>query len=254
MKPKELGPLVRVELSRDDSRRRVAVQCAESMAEAASNERVVVGRARGRYQRCGAPAKHDHTGIDARPWIERAAREPAGQGALVERTPNDAADGARPWKRTLERNSPLDDQVRPNKLCARIIEQPVQQVIRAAERQVRDDPEWLRRQRHRDGVCLEQLDIRPAAAEASGQTAIQLDRNDMTRNSCELVRQSPGARTKVYDEIVRAHAGIADQLRRQRAGAKEVLATRRRRPCALSAPTRHGPAPSSFRNPLRARY
>src|SRR5581483_743385 len=214
---KTVGPLVRVELARR------AADAA--VPEAVGDESVIVADALGRDERPLAPAHDEHARVDRRRRLERRARQAPRERHLVERAPDDAAHAARPRHRPLERDAPLDDEIGPRQRRVRIVEQPVQQIGGAMERQVRDDAKRRARQRDARGVALDDAHVRPAAAETRGEARIELDRDDRSRDAAELSRQAPAARAEVDDELVVTNARVADDLRRD-TSSQEVPATR----------------------------
>jgi hypothetical protein len=57
---------------------------------------------------------------------------------------------------------------------------------RPRERQVRQDPERLARQRERGGITQHDLDVPPPPAQACGPERIELDGDDALRRTREL--------------------------------------------------------------------
>lgn len=82
---------------------------------------------------------------------------------------------------------------------------------------VRDNAEWLSRQRHLHRIPVNDIDIRPTTAEPLGQGGVELDGDDPPRDARQLGGQASGTRPEVDDEIVPADAGIRDELRSERA-------------------------------------
>jgi hypothetical protein len=216
---------MRIELAPDRTSWRATTKGAQPVTETASHERAVTVRAPAGDQRNRTTAKDKHASINSRRRLKHAAWQPTRHRALVPRTPKNTAHAARPWQRALQRNPPLDDQIGTKKRRRRIIKQQMQKIVRAAERQVRDDAERLSRQPRLNGVSLDYLDVRPAATQTRRQTGIKLDRNHPAGDPGELRRQRPGARPKIDHQIARPNAGVTNQLCRQATRAKEVLAT-----------------------------
>ena len=116
----------------------------------------------------------------------------------------------------------------------------MQEIVRATERQVRNDAEGLSRQLDDGCVSFDDGDVVPATAEAGGQPRIELDRDHSAGYTRELSCEPPCSRAEVDDDVVPADAGVADELCCQGTGAEEVLATRCRQPRAWCAPACHG--------------
>src|SRR5207302_6220956 len=90
---------------------------------------------------------------------------------------------------------------------------------------VGDDAEGLGRQRNGRRVSLDDLDVRPASAEPLRPAGVELDRDDAPGPSRERLRQAAAAGAEIEDEVAAPEVGVAHELRRERVGAKEVLAT-----------------------------
>ena len=137
----EPGPFMRVELAREPILPSPPSEGAKSMTKAAPDKHLVTAGLLERNQRRLATAEDQHTSIHTRRRLKRTRRQPPGQRALIPGTPKHTAHTARPRQRPLQPNPPLHNQIRTHKRCARIIKQPVQQIVRAAKRQIRNKPE-----------------------------------------------------------------------------------------------------------------
>jgi len=115
---------------------------------------------------------------------------------------------------------------------------------RAVERQVRHHAKRLARKRNAGRIALNDLHPAAAAAEARNQVRIELDRDDTRPHPHQLHGQPAAARPEIEDKVVRADTGVADDLRRERLRAEEMLATCAARPARTScARLGHGPSP-----------
>jgi hypothetical protein len=249
LSPEQLSPFMRIEISRERTTRHRAADGANAVAKTARDERVVTRGALDRNQGSLATTEDQQAGIDRWCRLEGTARQTSCERALIPGTPKHATDAARPRQRTLHGNTPLHNQIGPHKRCPRIIKQPMQEIVRATKRQIRDDTKRLGRQLPFRGVAFDHLDVRPTAAQPSRQTRIEFHRDDAASNPGKLGGQPARARPQIDHQIARANTGITNQLRRQTAPGKEMLTTRRRQPRATSAPTCHGTAPLPSRNP-----
>jgi hypothetical protein len=73
---------------------------------------------------------------------------------------------------------------------------------------------------------------------------IELHGEHTTSRPRQLGRQPAAARAEIQNEVARADSGVANQLRRKRPRAKEMLTTCAIRPARSSrAPLGHGPSP-----------
>src|SRR3954454_8581465 len=207
--------------------------------EAGGDEPPIARDGLGRDERRLAAAEDEDARVHGRRWLELAAREASRNGRLVERAPRDAVDRARPGAAALQRDPPLDDEIRTLERRRRVVEEQAQQVVRPVEGQVRDDPE--RRPRERDGrrVALDHRDVRPAPPEPTGQPRGQLACDHVARPAGALGRDPPAARTEVEDEGAGPDAGVAAELGCESAS-ESVLTTRERRPRARWAWAGHG--------------
>jgi hypothetical protein len=128
------------------------------------NAPAIRGKIARRNQRLRAPSGDEQTCIAHGRRIEGGRRQLALHAQLVECAPEDAADGARRGQSALDRHAPFDDQVGAEERHPRIVEQPVQQVARVRERDVRDDAERLVGQRDGARVAFDDAHVRPAPA------------------------------------------------------------------------------------------
>ena len=128
----------------------------------------------------------------------------------MECAPEDAADAARRRQSTLDGDTPLDDEIRALERQLGIVEQPVQQVARVRERDVRDDPERLVGKRDRERIRLDDGHGRPAAAQAACELWVELDRNNVPGDTRELGGQPARARADVDDEVGGADVRTGD--------------------------------------------
>ena len=109
----------------------------------------------------------------------------------------------------------------------------MQEIVRATERQVRDDAEGLARQLDNGCIRFHDRHVVPATAESRGEPRIELSpRRPGVLYARELSCEPPRSCPEVDDDVVLADAGVADELCCQGTGAEEVLATRCRQPRA----------------------
>ncbi len=107
------------------------------------------------------------------------------------------------------------------------------------EREIRDDGEVVVRERHGERVRFDDSNVRiscEAAAQAGREMGAELDRVHVARAPRQLARDEASARSDVDNVIGREHSGVADELGRERAAAKEVLASACVRPRTRGAP------------------
>ena len=195
----------------DLPRRRHGVQAApEARGDEAMEPLVRVERDERRW----AAPERDDAGIDAGRGVERDARQPSRDDDLVRRAPDDALHAARPRQPELRRDAPLDHEIRADEAARRVVEQLVEDRGRLVERQVRDHREVFARERDREHVGLEHADVRPAAVQLRRPATVLLDREHAARGPRQLRRQAPAAGADVDDEIARADARLAHELRR----------------------------------------
>src|SRR5689334_11492287 len=109
----ELCPGMSVEITSREPwwQAKVARDTAHAEPEAGRNVPVIARHRLGLHERRLSTPEDENSRIDARRRLEDPPRESARQRDLVERTPDGAADAARPGHGTLERHSPLDHQI-----------------------------------------------------------------------------------------------------------------------------------------------
>jgi len=225
--------LVRIEIAWEGTRDPPAA------AKAVCHEAAVTRKIGWIDERPRSPCDDEQPGIAPRRRVERGCGQPAFDAQLVERAPEDAADTARCRQPAFDGDTPLDDEIRALERQLQVVEQPVQQVGGVCERDVRDDPERLVRERDRERVRLDDGHVRPAAAQAVGEPRVELDRDDAPCGARELRGQSTRARADVDDEVGCTDVRTGDDRGCEGTAAKEVAATRTGRPRSC-APTCHG--------------
>lgn len=184
------------------------------------------GGERGRDEGVRTAPENEQARVDGGGRLEGHPRKPPGDTGLVERAPDDVVQRARPWQAALARNSPLDDEIRADQRRAWIVQQPMEEIGRAVEREARDDPERLVRKGYARRVALDDLDVFPAIPQTGDQARVDLDRDDSSRDAGELRGKPPASGTEVDHEVVAADACVADELRCEGRRSEEVLATR----------------------------
>ena len=115
----------------------------------------------------------------------------------------------------------------------------MEEVRRPREGEVRDDRERLTRQLDARRIALDDLDVVPALPESSRQFRVELDCEDAAGDRGERSRKAAGSGSELDYEISSTETSAGDELGRERARAKEVLATRGCRPrawCATDLP------------------
>jgi hypothetical protein len=210
------------------------------------HEPAIVRRSLHWDQRPMAPLEREHARVDRGRWIEDVAWEPARQPARVPSAPQDSVECARPGNRALDGDAPLDDHIGTLQRHSGIVEQMPKDRGRPMEGKVGDNAEGLARKRNRSRIVLTNFHIREALPEELGPVRVELNGHYAVRQSCKLRSQATGSRPQVEDDVVRSHLDVADDLRRERPRANEVLAR-----CAAGstrttcASLGHGPSPCS---------
>jgi hypothetical protein len=116
----------------------------------------------------------------------------------------------------------------------------VEEIVGPTEWEIPDDAKGLTREPVRDGVVLDDFDVRPAAAKSSRQSRIQLDRDHPASDPGELGGQATSACTEVNNKVVRTDGGVSDDFGGESLCAEEVLITRSRQPRVWCASACHG--------------
>jgi hypothetical protein len=236
---------VRIEIASDPPLRRPRVatnpcDLPESLPEARSDEPPVRNRRIRLDERNRPPPEDEHPGVDSRPGTERAARQPAREGRLPERAPDDAVHRAWPRESAPDRDVPLHDEVSAHERSRRVVEQHVHEVGRPVERKVRDDTKLVSGQLDSRCVTDDDVDVLPAPLQSTREHRIDLDGDDPACDPRQLLGDAAASGTDLENELTRPDLGIADELGSELCCSKEVLATRRSTPRAASASAGHG--------------
>src|SRR6266508_1079520 len=252
--PVQLGPLpdvqiawpglpVETELDREPLQFTRQEDPAQALPVAARQEGFVHMAFDSRDQRLGAANDPKDAGVGGRWWREHAAGKPPRNRQLKPGAPVSAQLRARPDRRALAGEAPLDDDISSHKSRARI-EQPAQDRRRAVEGEVRHHLEGFARKRKAEGVGNDDFDVRQTALELGRESQVDLYGDDASRTARQRCRQDAATCAEVEHEVVALNVRSANQLRCKLATAEKVLAAA----ASCSRSDGHGRLPCPYSN------